>query len=138
MKKHFHLLVGILFFLVLLFDLSVWGSVPDLPEVGPMIEASARREAPLVTTYIVVGKFVVGAVSPLHGIGTDIADRALSPSYERIRLDPAVAMSVIFDTRSNTTHFLVRTGVWAAPLLLVLYAIAWTRRPRQVRMMGRR
>ncbi len=42
MKGRLHVISGLLFALVLLFDLAVWGGVKDIPHVGPKITETAR------------------------------------------------------------------------------------------------
>ncbi len=44
MRRHLHTIALILFVLVFLFDLVLWGTVPGLPDVGTSIERSAHAE----------------------------------------------------------------------------------------------
>ncbi|MEO8670992.1 MAG: hypothetical protein ABI411_06730 [Tahibacter sp.] len=135
MKKNLHYLLGLLLALVLLWELTVWGSVGDLPGAGAPIRRSISREAPLVMAFVVVGEVLDGAVPLLHRIGLDAAEAAFSPGFERISQDPDVATSLLFENTWNATHRFIKLGVWAVPVLLLLFLIAYARRPRQVRMM---
>ena len=68
MKFRLHVIAGVLFALCFLYDVVVWGSVYALPDVGTRIADSARREAPLATTYIAVGNMVDSMSPALHGL----------------------------------------------------------------------
>ena len=55
MKSQLHAIAMVLFAICFLYDIVVWGGVTSLPGVGPGIADSARRDAPLATTYIAIG-----------------------------------------------------------------------------------
>lgn len=55
MRRHLHTIALILFVLVFLFDLVLWGAVPGLPDVGTSIERSAHAEAVLASLYLALG-----------------------------------------------------------------------------------
>ncbi|GAA0722896.1 hypothetical protein [Dokdonella soli] len=138
MKRRLHLIALVLFVLSLLYDIVVWGALPALPEVGASIADSARREAPLATTYIALGSGLDGAVPLLQSFGEKRLSDAFGESFARIRGDSTVAMDLIFNTTWNLQHRWLKTMYWAAPFFLVLAVILWTRRPKQVRVFGRR
>lgn len=120
------------------FNLIVWGAVPSLPEVGPQIAASAHREAPLATTYIVLGTPLDDAVPALRSYGADWLEQAWSEGFPRIAEDGRVAMDLITGTTWNGAHRWLQFVYWLPPLLLPVFLLFWIRRPRQIRMMGAR
>ena len=138
MKRRLHLIALSLFVLSLFYDLVVWGALPQLPEVGASIVSSARREAPLATTYITLGRGLDAAVPSLQAFGTQRLDDAFGAGFERIRGDATVAMDLIFHTTWNTQHRWLKTMYWAAPVLLLLTLVSWVRRPQPVRTFGKR
>jgi hypothetical protein len=138
MKRRLHLIALILFLLCFAYDLVVWGSLPLLPDVGPQIAQSANREAPLAATYIGIGSFIDGAVPSLQAFGEQSMKTAIGEGFERIRGDSTVAIDLIFNTTWNVQHRWLKTVYWAAPFFLVLAAVLWTRRPKQVKTLGRR
>jgi hypothetical protein len=137
MKSSLHVIALVLFAICFLYDLVVWGAVSQLPDVGTGISDSARREAPLATTYIMLGSVIDSAVPSLGRFGSDRLTDAFSEGFERIRADPTVAMDLIFGTTWNGAHSWVKSMYWAAPILFVVTAILWLRKPRQVRTLKR-
>ena len=135
MKKNMHYLLAALFIVVFFWELIVWGAVADIPVAGAPIRRSLARESPVVMVYVAAGEVLDRMVPAFHSIGLDTAEHAFSPGFERIAEDPDVASSLLFDNTWNGTHRLIKIGVWGVPVLLVLFLIAWVRRPRQVRMM---
>ena len=130
MRRHLHTIALILFVLVFLFDLVLWGTVPGLPDVGSSIERSAH--------YLALGVPLDAAVGALHSLGTGIMTAGLSPGFERILAEPHVAMDLIFSSSFNATHGLIKWLYWAAPVLLVLYVLLWIMRPKQVAFIKKR
>lgn len=137
MKSHLHVIAAVLFAVCFLYDLVVWGGVNQLPEVGPGISDSAHREAPLAATYIVLGGMLDAALPSLGRFGADRLTDAFSQGFDRIRADPTVAMDLIFGTTWNGAHSWIKSMYWAAPILLVITAVLWIRRPKQVRALRR-
>jgi hypothetical protein len=138
MRRHLHTIALILFVLVFLFDLVLWGTVPGLPDVGTSIERSAHAEAVLASLYLALGVPLDAAVGALHSLGTGIMTAGLSPGFERILAEPHVAMDLIFSSSFNATHGLIKWLYWAAPVLLVLYVLLWIMRPKQVAFIKKR
>lgn len=138
MRKYAHLVLVALLLLVVFWQSLFWGGAAALPDMGPIVRRSAMREAPLVSTFIVLGEGVGKLVPSLRELGQGWAERALAPARERLLADPDVAMDFIFSQSMNATQRTATRGVYAAPLLLALAVIAYLRRPRQVRMMGGR
>lgn len=138
MKRRLHLIAFALFVLCFIYDLVVWGAVRDLPEMAADITASAHREAPLASTYIFLGGPLDAAVPFLRSAGlAELAD-ALVDGLPRLREQPTAALDLIFATTWNSTHRRLKTLYWAAPLLLLISAVLWWRRPRPIRLMGAR
>jgi hypothetical protein len=138
MKRHLHVAALVLFALSLLYDLVVWGALPLVPEVGDDIVASANREAPLAATYILLGSPLDSAFSSLQAFGEARLTAALSEGFPRIKADSTVAIDLIFNTTWNAQHSWLKMVYWMPPLMLVLAAIFWWRRPRKVVTFGRR
>lgn len=137
MKNRLHVIALVLFVLCFLYDLIVWGSVRSIPDVGPGIADSARREAPLATAYITLGEMLDSVVPALESYGADRLSNAFGEGFERIKADPTVAMDLIFDTTWNAAHRWIKAMYWAAPILLVVFLILWSRRPRPIHMIRR-
>ena len=138
MKGRLHVISGLLFALVLLFDLAVWGGVKDIPHVGPKITETARTQAPLAFTYIALGELLDAYAPALGRFGTDYATQAFEPGFERINEDPNMAIVALFERLWNRELAVVRFAYWPAPVLLALFLLAWWMRPRKVRLMGGR
>ena len=138
MKIRIHWVAGLFWFLCLLFDLTVWGAVKDLADVGPKIRATAQNQAPLALTYMVVGEQLDRLVPGLGSFGKDYAEQAFADVLPRIKDDPNIAIVALLDRTTNRQHFTVRMAYWGMPVLLALFVLLWWRRPRQVRMMGSR
>jgi hypothetical protein len=137
MKNRLHVFALVIFAISFLYDIVVWGGVTQLPDVGPGIADSARREAPLATTYIAIGSVVDSAIPSLGAFGSAQLASAWSDGFERIRNDSTVAMDLVFGPTWNATHGWVKTMYWAAPIFFVLSVIFWVRRPKQIRVVKR-
>jgi hypothetical protein len=137
MKSRLHVFALIIFAISFLYDIVVWGGVNQLPDVGPGIADSARREAPLATTYIAVGSIVDSALPSLGAFGSAQLASAWSDGFERIRSDSGVAMDLVLGPTWNATHRWVKTMYWTAPIFFVLSVILWVRRPKQLRAVRR-
>jgi hypothetical protein len=138
MTKHLHQIVLLLFAWALAYDLAVWGAIGRLPELGDKLRASAQRTALLATMYMAGGGALDAAVPFLDDWGTQRAQTALEAGIPRMKDDPYVAMDLIFSQTWNSTHAFIKFMYWAAPVFGLAFLIAWTRRPKKVRLMGRR
>jgi len=137
MKNRLHVIALVLFVVCFLYDLVVWGGVSALPDVGPGIADSARREAPLAATYITIGEMLDSAVPALQSFGAARLTDAFGEGFERIRADPTVAMDLIFNTTWNAAHSWIKAMYWAAPVLLLLTLVLWVRRPKTLHVIRR-
>lgn len=134
MKGKLHIITGLAFLLVLFFNLTVWGGVKDIPEVGAKIRAVAQTQAPMVITYMFLGEQLDRAVPPLGRFGTDYATQAFEPVLQRIKDDPNIAVLALFDSSGASS---IRFLFWLCPVLLLLFLVFWSRRPRKISLMGR-
>lgn len=137
MKFRLHVVALVLFALCFFYDIVVWGAVSALPEIGDGIADSARREAPLATTYIAIGDMLDSAIPALRDYGSARLTDAFSEGFERIRADPTVAMDLLFGPSWNATHTGIKTAYWAAPVLLLIALVLWVRRPKKVSLLRR-
>jgi len=121
----------------LAFNSWAWGGSTFLPEIGPIIQTSAEREAPLVQTYVFLGRQGI----TLAGAETSArvaAEERFGPARERLLSEPALAMDDLFnESYSSGLAWLIRLH-WVPPIALLLFLIGWWRRPRQVQTIRRR
>ncbi len=137
MRRRLHVIAMVVFLLVLGFDLVVWGGVPSIPDVGAKIERSAHAEAPLAATYLFIGGLIADALPSVGHWGAATMTEALGPLLPRIAEEPAVAMDLILNTSQGRLHGWIRTAYWGAPVLLVITALLWWRRPKKISFMRR-
>ena len=138
MRRHLHYFALALFFLAFLWDLVLWGAVPDLPEVGAMIEQSASHEAFLASLYLALGHPLDSFLPTLGTLGNSMMTSALDEGFARIIETPYLAMDVILNASYNSMHNWVKALYWAPPILLVAFAVLWATRPRTVNLVRRR
>lgn len=138
MAKRMHWILLLLFAWALVYDLTVWGGVASLPDVGDKLRLSAQRNALLATMYMAGGDALDNAVPALGDWGRERAHSAMETGIPRFRDDPNVAMDLIFSQTWNGTHAFLKFMYWAAPVFGVLFLVAWARRPKKVTLMGRR
>ena len=138
MRRYLHTIALGLFVLTFLLDTILWGAVPDLPEVGASIAFSANKEAVLATIYMAIGSHLDTAVAVFRDFGTDMMTEALHEGFARIIEEPNVAMDLILSSSFNRTHGWVKALYWAPPILLVLYAVLFALRPKQVKLIRTR
>jgi|GEM_PF-1274319 len=77
-----------LFVLCLTFNAWLYGSLAREPEVGPALASSARANAPLLHTYIVLGDPLAAYTG---ASGQRMADAAFADAYPSIVASPATA-----------------------------------------------
>lgn len=138
MRKHLHKIAFVLLLLAVLFDLAIWGAVPDLPEIGSHMVTSAHAEALLASTYMALGTPLDAAVGSLHGMGTNLMTAAMQPLLEQIVAEPNLAMDLTLSGSANSALGWVRTFYWAPPVLLVIFLLLWATRPKVVSLIRKR
>jgi hypothetical protein len=138
MRRHLHTIALVLLVLSVFFDLILWGAVPDLETVGPLIEQSAGNEAFLASIYIGAGSALDGAMPTLGAFGGAVMKDGLADAFPAMIEAPNLAMDLILSTSYNGTHRWIRLLYWAPPVLLLLYLVLWIFRPRKVSLMGGR
>lgn len=138
MRRNLHWWITLLFLLVLGYDLIVWGAAARLPDVGTHMLGSAQHEAPLAYAYMRVGSVLDAAAPILDDWGTQHAEMAFGEGLARIKDDPTVAMDLVFSQTWNAQHSVLKLCHWAAPVLAVLAAVFWMRRPKKVHLLGSR
>ncbi len=124
--------------LALLFDLVIWGAVPQLPTIGAGISASAHREAPLATTYITLGAPLDKAIPALGTFGTVYLQDAFAEGTQRLADTPTLSMELIFGESWNRAHRWLKAAYWLPPILLVVTILSWWLRSREVRLIPHR
>jgi len=137
MRSRVHVLSLVLFAASLLYNVVVWGGTYYLAEIGAAIIESAQRESPLAATYIAVGGVIDRAVPSLGEFGASRLTDALGEGFEQVRADPATGMAIVFGSTWNVSHTWLKTMYWSTPLFLLLAAVSWVRRPKQVRVLRR-
>ncbi len=130
MRIRLYSLFGILFLLCLAIDALSFGALAREPVIGPAVVASARAEAPLAHTYIVLGAPLTGALPALQSAGSACADAAFGNAYAAITATPAAAIDLLLSESRGATHALFTLFYWGAPVLLVLTIVAWLFRTR--------
>jgi hypothetical protein len=138
LKRHLHWWFSLLFLLVLGYDMVVWGAAARFPDIGPHLQLSALREAPLAYAYMRAGSYIDAASPALEDWGAQTARNALGGGTERIKDDGGVAMDLIFSETWNSSHTTLKIFYWAAPILGFLCLVLWARRPKKVSLMGGR
>ncbi len=120
-----------LFLATLGFNCWHWGSTAQLADIGPVIADRAAREAPLVQTYLVIGRYAINLAGAQQRAG-EAAEATFGPARDRLLAEPALAIEYLFSERISTTQSALRTTHWLCPLALVLFGIGWWRRPKQI------
>jgi hypothetical protein len=138
MKKHAHWWATVLFALALAYDLAFWGAAARQPDIGAKLRDSAQRQALLAHVYMNAGSALDAAVPMLDDWGARHVRTAFAEGFQRIENEPLVSMDLIFSNTWNSTHATMKVMYWAAPVLGLLALILWSRRPRKIRLMGRR
>jgi hypothetical protein len=122
-----------LFVLCLAFDAWLYGSLAREPDVGPALASSARANAPLLHTYIVLGEPLAAHTG---ASGQRVADAAFADAYPSIIASPATAASQLFTQSRGPLRGLLLMLSWVTPLRVVLALAAWVLRSRPTHLMG--
>ena len=134
MRFRFYALFGILFLLCFVIDLLTFGGMVREAGIGPAIAQSARAEAPLVHTYVVLGTPIVKAIPGASTAGQSIADAAFGDAYPQILATPDAAVALLFSASIGPMRALLMLCYWGAPVLLVLTILAWIFRTRHTHL----
>ena len=122
-----------LFVLCLAFDAWLYGSLAREPAIGAALASSARANAPLLHSYIVLGEPLAAHTG---WSGQRVADAAFADAYPSIMASPATAASQLFTESRGPLRGLLVVLYWATPALLVLALAAWVLRSRPTHLMG--
>lgn len=133
MRGKLHVVVGIAMFLMLVWDLYLWGGLTRAPEIGPLALDATRRELSLASIYAPAGRAALDATGLTAGAAAEASD-VFQPLRARLLANPSAAMETLVEDMPSSA----RISYYGAPLLLLLFGVLWWRRPRGVHMMGRR
>jgi hypothetical protein len=132
MRKRLHLILGILFVFALAFDFYAWGGLSKTATLGRLVVDVSSRELALASVYVPTGATLLD-LTGLDAAATGYAQQAFAPIEAHVLANPPAAM----DTLVADMPWMVRLPYYGAPLLLAAFAVAWWRRPRVVRSLGR-
>ncbi|HJP99009.1 MAG TPA: hypothetical protein VJ862_10635 [Rhodanobacteraceae bacterium] len=124
-----------LFVLCLAVDAWVYGSLALDPTLGPVLVPAARDSAPLLHTYIDLGRPFAAHLDA--AAGAHFARMAFGGAYASMAARPAEAPGLLFSGSRGPIHDLLVALYWGAPVLLVLALGAWVLRSRETHLMGR-
>ncbi|SRR5579883_419432 len=133
MRFRYYILFGVLFLFCLLLDATTFGGLAQEAQIGAAVARTARAEAPLAHTYIVLGTPMAG-VPWLREAGQSIADAAFGDSYPAIQATPDAAIDLLFSASLGPLRALLMLCYWGAPLLLLLTILAWLFRTRETHL----
>jgi hypothetical protein len=133
MKGKAYLIAGVLFLLTLGYNFYVWGGLGRSPILGPLVTQGAQREVSLAGLYVPVGRSLVESAG-LHDTAVQFAQARFESLQPRMLANPAAAM----DTLMSNLPSSVRVSYYGAPILLLVFAYLFWRRPRVVHAMGSR
>ncbi|HQW63905.1 MAG TPA: hypothetical protein PLI00_02495 [Pseudomonadota bacterium] len=137
MGGRLHLFVLIAAVLSLLTNAIAWAGLGQDPGVGAIVRESARRESPLVVSYLLLGDGL-RAVPGVAGVSTELALAGYGPALDRLHAEPAAAMDVLALGGFGPVNAILRINTWATPVLLVLWGILYWLRPRNVHLARRK
>jgi hypothetical protein len=120
-----------LFVLTLAYNCWHWGSVAQLKDIGPIVNDRAAREAPLVHTYALLGAQGI-RLAGLEERAASSAESTFGPAREILLAEPSLAMERLFTERFSSAQSWLTKTHWFCPLFLLLFAIGWWRRPKQI------
>lgn len=130
MRGKLHLVAALLFLATLLYDLVLWGGVGYLPELGPVAIEATQREVSLAAVYLPVGRLLVGTLG-VQDSAAGFAGEQFSAVQPRVLANRAAAADTLVRDMPGTAS----AAYYGAPLLAVIAAFLWWRRPRVVHTM---
>ncbi|MBS0432665.1 MAG: hypothetical protein JSS21_09720 [Proteobacteria bacterium] len=134
MRFRFYALFGFLFLFCLSLDVLMFGGVSQEAGVGAAIADSARAQAPLAHTYIVLGRPIAARVAAARTAGQSIAAAAFGDSYDSIAATPDAAIDLLFSESRGPMRALLMLAYWGAPVFFVLAILAWLFRTRRTHL----
>lgn len=139
MKKHFYIVALLVFLASLSYNAWYWGGAAQLSDLGPLIRDAAEREAPLVQTYLTLGDRFLG-LSGQQAAAAASAETAFGPARSRLLAHPELAIADLFANSYSGAQSTLRYTHWLCPGALLIFLIAWARRPKAIKMknLGRR
>ena len=129
MKRRLHVVAAVLCVLLLADQWLVWGGLGRAPQVGPIVLAAADRDVGLASVHVLVGQWLVRSAG-LDETAIDTANARFGKVIPAMVDNPPAAL----DTAINRMPWNVRFGYIGAPLLLLVSAFLWWRRPRNVHL----
>lgn len=130
MRIRVYAVFGAIFLLCLIVDVLTFGALAREPVIGPALVASARAQAPLAHTYILIGSPLTAASALLQAAGESTAGAAFGSAYSAITEAPAAAIDLLFSASTGPLRALFVLFYWGAPIAFVLTVIAWLFRTR--------
>lgn len=137
MGGRLHLFVLVAALLSLLTNALAWSGLGQENGVGPIVRESARRESPLVSTYLIVGD-ALRTLPGVDGFATELALAGYGPALERLKAEPAAAMDVLALGGFGPVNAILRINTLATPVLLLAWVVMVWLRPRSVHLAQRK
>lgn len=129
MKGKLHLVAAVLFALTLFYDLFLWGGLARTPALGYLVTQGTQREVSLAGIYVPLGRMLVDNTGMARAAG-EFAQARFASLEARLLANPAAAMDTLISNLPSN----VRVAYYGAPILLLVTAFLWWRRPRGVHM----
>lgn len=124
-----------LFVLCLAVDAWVYGSLALDPAVGPVLVPASRDSAPLLYSYIELGRPFVAHLGA--ATGAHFAAMAFGAAYATMAARPAEAAGLLFGGSRGPVRDLLVALYWGAPVLLVLTLGTWVLRSHETHLIGK-
>lgn len=139
MKLRLYILAAAIFIATLIYNLWYWGGASAITDLGPIIRASAEREAPIVNMYLFAGEKIL-AWSGKTEAAKISAESAFGAARSRLVAQPRLAMEDLFGKRYSSAQAFLLTSHWLCPVSLLVFIITWHRRPKKIqsKQLGRR
>jgi hypothetical protein len=119
------------FLATLAFNCWQWGGAAQINDLGPVIAASAAREAPVVQTYGYLGRKTIELLG-WQDSARAAAEETFAPARERLLAEPALAMDDLFNENFSSNQVWLTRTHWICPLSLLLALIGWWMRPKKI------
>lgn len=124
-----------LFVSCLAFDAWLYGSLALDPAIGPVLVPASRASAPLLYSYIELGRPFVAHLGA--AVGVHFAATAFGAAFAMMTAQPAEAAGLLFGGSHGPLHDLLIALYWGAPVLLVLTLGTWVLRSRETHLIGK-